>query len=196
VAIRGRLAATQAMDGSTADVPATSPSSTRATITLAAVPAAGAAANPLYLRAAAAPAKRLVAGSTVTGSLTVPGAAEGPASYLAVVWITSSAPNGSLSSSPMVFWLVVPGMHAGVSTPVPSTSQAKATKKPTTKHRKKHPSKPHTAAPSYRIHIVLAGESLWSIAHRTGWAVEAIRRLNPWVSTVGIHPGDALKIPA
>ena len=56
-------------------------------------------------------------------------------------------------------------------------------------------SKPAPPAPHYRIHIVLHGETLWAIAHRSGWSIDAIRRLNPWVNTVGIHPGDALKIP-
>jgi hypothetical protein len=166
-----------------------------ATIAVDAVPAGGAALDALSLRASAPLPRHVAVGMTAAGMLPVPTSAAGPASYLAVGRIIVTSGGRTFSTGIQVFWLVVPGPSISSTTAVAAaTHPSKAKAKPKPKASTHH-SRPKPAAPRYRIHIVRAGETLWGIAHRVGWSVDAIRRLNPWVDRVGIHPGDTLKIP-
>ena len=164
-----------------------------ATIALDAIPAGGAATDPLSVRGVARLPKQLTAGSVASGLVAIPATAAGPASYLAIGRIIVSAGGRTYTTAVQAFWLVVPG--PSMTTASPSAPSIHATSsKPKPKPRTHH-HRPKPAAPHYRIHIVQRGETLWGIAHRSGWSIDAIRRLNPWVDTVGIHPGDALRLP-
>jgi LysM repeat protein len=181
-------------DGATGGDPAdTGETGNYATIAIDAIPAGGAADDPLSFRGVAPLPKQLAAGSVVSGLLPVPATAAGPSSYLAIGRILVTAGGRTYTTAVQAFWLVVPG--PSVSTASPSAPAAHATKPKPKSKRRTHHHRPKPNTPQYRIHIVLAGETLWGIAHRSGWSIDAIRRLNPWVDTVGIHPGDALKIP-
>ena len=185
------LSADSSVDSDAAD---TGETGNHATIAIDAIPAGGAADEPMSLRGIARLPKQLTAGTIASGVLGVSTTAAGPASYLAIGRILVTAGGRTYTTAVQAFWLVVPGPSIAATTPVAPAHVTKP--KSTPKHKTRtHHHKPAPPAPHYRIHIVLRGETLWAIAHRSGWSIDAIRRLNPWVNTVGIHPGDALKIP-
>jgi Mannosyl-glycoprotein endo-beta-N-acetylglucosaminidase/LysM domain len=174
-------------------VPDPSRDPARQTLLLEALPVAGSADDPLSSRRTLPRAPKLAAAGIADASLQVMPDADGPAAYLAVARIVVNGVDGERATEPQVFWLLVPGT-AGSSTTASASGQVPTTK-PAPKPAPKAKPHPKAPAPRYRIHIVRAGETLWSIAHRTGWSMDAIRRLNPWVNRYGIHPGDALRIP-
>jgi hypothetical protein len=198
VTVRSPLATTpvprDAVSASRAQLPADqSGDAARVTLSLDAAPVGGSATDELL-------ATESVGRRSGTAAPTVPEAMielapdpAGTAVYLAVARLTVSDARGTAWTEPQVFWLIVPGTISSASgagtTPAPAQKPA-----PKPKPHPKPKPKPRPR-PSYRIHIVAAGETLWSIAHRSGWSMIAIRRLNPWVDRVGLHPGDALKIP-
>jgi hypothetical protein len=168
----------------------------RVTISLDAVPVGGAAADELL--AADSIVRR--SGPTGTalpeGKLEIPPDPAGPAAYLAIARIVVSDARGTTSTDPQIFWLIVPGTVEAASGPATApVPVVKPTPKPKPKPRPRPKAKPRPVQPSYRIYVIVNGDTLWSIAHRSGWSMDAIRRLNPWVDRLGIHPGDVLKIP-
>ena len=176
-------------------VPDPSRDPARQTLLLEALPVAGSADDPLSARRTLPRGAKLAAAGIADASLQVAPDVDGPAAYLAVARIVVNGADGERATEPQVFWLLVPGT-AGSSTTASAAGQvptAKPAPKPAPKARPRP--RPKAPAPRYRIHIVRTGETLWSIAHRTGWSMDAIRRLNPWVDRYGIHPGNALRIP-
>jgi hypothetical protein len=165
---------------------------TRVTLSLDAVPVGGSATDELLATESIARRTGPAAMTVAEARIEVAPDPAGAAAYLAVARMRISDARGTAWTAPQVFWLVVPGAMSAATGPTAAPAPAE---KPVPKPRPKPKPRPRPAAPSYRIHIVVAGETLWSIAHRSGWSMIAIRRLNPWVDRVGLHPGDALKIP-
>ncbi len=174
-----------APDGSAAD-----DRTVHGTLAIDAVPATGDSATALAFRAPIAAPAKLKPGTPIGGSVQIGDDPTGPAAYLAVARTTISHGDDAVVGQPLVFWLITIGPPGAASTS-PTTSKPKpvATAKP--KPKPKHQKKP---AARYRIHVVRNGETLWSISRHAGVSVDLLRRLNPWVMTVGIHHGDRLRI--
>ncbi len=164
----------------------------RVTLSLDAAPVGGAAVDELLATDSVARRNGPAGGPGPEAMIEIAPDPAGPAAYLAVARMTVNDVRGTAWTDPQVFWLIVPGTVATASGPTAAPVPAQ---KPAPKPKPHPKPKLRPRAPSYRIHIIAAGETLWSIAHRSGWSMIAIRRLNPWVDRVGIHPGDALKIP-
>ena len=159
------------------------------TLAVDAIPASGDSATPLAFRAPIAAPAKLKPGTPIVGSVQTGDDPDGPAAYLAVARTSISHGDGGVVGQPLVFWLITVGPPASTATaPTPTRPKPVVATKPKPKHHRK------PAAPRHPIHVVRAGETLWSISRHAGVSVDLLRRLNPWVTKVGIHPGDRLRI--
>ena len=186
IAVRTAIAAAAAP---TADAAVTTDDRTlHGTIAVDAVPVSG-GTTALALRAPMAVPVKLKAGTTIGGSVQLGEDPNGPAAYLAVARTTIAHGDGTFVGQPVVFWLVTTGPpNATATSPTTKTAPAPVAKPKPKKHAKK------PARPRYPIHVVQRHETLWSIGHHYGVSVDFLRRLNPWVTVVGIHPGDRIRV--
>jgi hypothetical protein len=160
-----------------------------ATLAIDAVPVSGDSAAAIAFRAPIAAPAKLKPGTPIGGSVQIGIDPTGPTAYLAVARTTVSHGDGAVVGRPIVFWLISVGPPASAAT-APSPTKPKPAAhaaKPKPKHHRK-------PAPRVAIHVVRAGETLWSISRHAGLSMDYLRRLNPWVMKFGIHPGDRLRI--
>jgi LysM repeat protein len=161
-----------------------------ATLAIDAVPVSGATATAVAFRAPIAAPAKLKPGTPIGGSVQIGIDPSGPTAYLAVARTIVAHGDGAVVGRPIVFWLISVGPPASTTTS-PSPTKPKPAHAAKPKPKPKHHRRP---APRLAIHLVRAGETLWSISRHTGLSMDYLRRLNPWVMKVGIHPGDRLRI--
>ena len=103
---------------------------------------------------------------------------------------------------------VVAGVPRLVLTPIIAWQQPSQDEAALLASETRHPGQPpsHPADPTSsadpgtataanpRVHEVRSGESLWTIAHRYGLSIDALRRLNRLGARALVHPGQKLKL--